>query len=65
MGFELVYMHSATTDVIINSQTPYPYPTQLAGLCGFQFSCIAGRIADRSKHAGDNGLVFFSRIKKF
>ena len=64
LGFELVYLHSATADVIINSQTPYPYATQLAGLCGFQFSCISGRIADRSKHAGDYGLVFFSRIIK-
>ena len=40
MGFELVYLHSATTDVIINSQTPYCYATQLASFCGFQFSCI-------------------------
>ena len=63
MGFELVYLHSATYGVIINSQTPYRYATQLARLCGFQFCCISGRIADRSKqHAGD--YVFLSRIKQ-
>ena len=62
MGFELVYLHSATADVIIYSQTPHPYATQLAELCGFQFSYISGRIADQSKHAGD--YVFFFRVSK-
>ena len=65
MGFELVYLHYATADVIINSHTPYRYATQLPRFCGFQFSCISDRIADRKQHAGDYGLVFFLRIKKF
>ena len=66
MGFEIVYLHPATADVIINSQTPYRYATQLARFCGFQFSCIYGRIADRSKqHAGDYGLGLFFAYKKF
>ena len=60
MRFELVYLHAATADVIINSRTPYRYATQLARFYGFQFSCISGRIADRSKqHAGYYGLGFF------
>ena len=36
MGFELVYLHSATADVIINSQTRYRYATQLVPFCSIQ-----------------------------
>ena len=57
MGFEPVFLHSATADVIIIGQTTYHYATQLDGLRGFQFSCISGRIVD--------GFGFFSRIDKF
>ena len=59
MGFEPVCLHSAIADVIINGQTTYPYATQLDGLRGFQFSCISGRIVDRSKQRVTMVLGFF------
>ena len=62
MGFELVYLHSATADVIINSQMHYRYATQLVPFCSIQFSCLSGRRADRSKQRLWFGV--FSRIKK-
>ena len=57
MGFELVYLHSATSDVIINSSRLSATPPSWVG------SAVSNSVvylaAERIQHAGESGLGFF------